>query len=104
MSIQVNIGEAKTQLSKLIAAAKRGEDVIIALNGAPAVRMLPVVESSETARDLMAAKLKAFHGSFKGRLDMSLDWAAPSMTEDEVRAWEESETARYSGSVDEAAA
>lgn len=104
MGIQVNIGEAKTQLSKLIAAAKRGEDVIIALNGAPAVRMLPVVESPATAREALAAKLKAFHGSFKGRLDMSLDWEAPSMTEDEVRAWEEREAVRYSGSADEAAA
>ncbi len=104
MNIQVNIGEAKTQLSKLIAAAKRGEDVIIALNGVPAVRMLPVVENPATAREALAMKLEAFHGSFKGRLDMSLDWESPSMTEDDVRAWEEREAARYSGSTDEAAA
>lgn len=104
MSIQVNIGEAKTQLSKLIAAAKRGEDVVISLNGEPAVRMLPIVANPETARNALAAKLEAFHGSFRNRLDMSLDWEAPSMTEEDVRAWEDRETARYANGTDEAAA
>ncbi len=40
----VNIYEAKNQLSKLIALAEAGEDVIIARNGTPAVRLVPVAK------------------------------------------------------------
>ena len=41
--VQVNILEAKNQLSCLIkAAAAAGEEVIIASNGTPAVRLVPV--------------------------------------------------------------
>ncbi|MGB8261209.1 MAG: type II toxin-antitoxin system Phd/YefM family antitoxin [Terracidiphilus sp.] len=35
----VNIFQAKTQLSKLVEMAERGEDVIIARNGKPAARL-----------------------------------------------------------------
>ena len=38
----VNVHEAKTQLSKLIAAAEAGDDVVIARKGKPAVRLVPV--------------------------------------------------------------
>jgi prevent-host-death family protein len=37
----VNIHEAKTQLSRLIEAIGRGEDVIIARNGEPVARLVP---------------------------------------------------------------
>lgn len=37
-----NVHEAKTQLSRLIDAALRGEEVVIARNGVPAVRLTPV--------------------------------------------------------------
>jgi len=40
--MQVNILEAKTQLSRLVKAARSGEDVIIARHGVPAVRLVPV--------------------------------------------------------------
>ena len=40
--VQVNILEAKNQLSCLIKAAAAGEEVIIASNGTPAVRLVPV--------------------------------------------------------------
>ncbi|MEW5887455.1 MAG: type II toxin-antitoxin system prevent-host-death family antitoxin [Pseudomonadota bacterium] len=39
---QVNIHEAKTRLSELIAAAERGEEVVIARAHQPAVRLVPV--------------------------------------------------------------
>jgi len=39
---QVNIHEAKTTLSQLIAEAERGEEVVIARNGVPVVRLVPV--------------------------------------------------------------
>lgn len=41
MAHTVNIHEAKTQLSKLIEAIGRGEDVIIARNGEPVARLVP---------------------------------------------------------------
>ena len=40
--IQANIHQAKTQLSKLIERAEAGEEVIIARDGKPAVRLQPV--------------------------------------------------------------
>ena len=41
----VNVHDAKSQLSKLIAAAEAGDDVVIARNGKPAVRLVPVQPS-----------------------------------------------------------
>ena len=38
----VNVHEAKSQLSRLIAAAEAGDDVVIARNGKPAVRLVPL--------------------------------------------------------------
>lgn len=38
----VNMHAAKTQLSRLVEAACAGEDIIIARNGEPAVRLVPV--------------------------------------------------------------
>lgn len=40
--MQVDIHDAKSQLSKLIAAAEAGEEVVIARAGRPAVRLVPV--------------------------------------------------------------
>jgi prevent-host-death family protein len=40
--MQVNMHEAKTQLSELVAAAERGEEVVIARNGVPAARLVAV--------------------------------------------------------------
>jgi len=39
---KVNIHEAKTNLSKLIEKAKKGEEVIIAKNGVPEVKLVPI--------------------------------------------------------------
>ena len=40
-AMQVNVHEAKSQLSKLIEAALRGEDVVIARDDNPVVRLVP---------------------------------------------------------------
>ncbi|RPJ46026.1 MAG: hypothetical protein EHM21_08990 [Chloroflexi bacterium] len=42
MTITVNIHEAKTQLSKLIQRALSGEEVIIAIDGQPVKRLIPM--------------------------------------------------------------
>ena len=49
--MQVNMLEAKNQLSRLVKAAQAGEEVIIANHGVPAVRLLPM-ENTEPARSL----------------------------------------------------
>jgi prevent-host-death family protein len=38
----VNVQDAKTRLSQLLAAAERGEEVVIARGGRPVVRLVPV--------------------------------------------------------------
>lgn len=38
----VNMGEAKTTLSKLVAAAEAGEEIHLARNGAPVVKIVAV--------------------------------------------------------------
>jgi prevent-host-death family protein len=40
--MQVNMLDAKSQLSKLVKAALEGDEVIIANKGVPAVRLVPV--------------------------------------------------------------
>jgi prevent-host-death family protein len=42
MATQVNMLEAKNQLSKLVKAVVAGEDVVIASNGVPMVRLVHV--------------------------------------------------------------
>jgi prevent-host-death family protein len=60
---KVNVHEAKTNLSKLIEKAKNGEEVIIAKNGVPEVRIVPY----ET-------KEKEWFGMDAGKIWMSDDF------------------------------
>lgn len=62
MTIHVNIGEAKTRLSKLIAAALRGEEIVVDKDGKPQVRLVPVESASEEERQRLAAKRRAAFG------------------------------------------
>lgn len=73
--MQVNIHRAKSQLSKLVAAAEAGEDVIIARNGKPAVKLVPVQPGS--------FKL----GMMDGLIENIPDFLEP-MPRDELAAWE----------------
>jgi prevent-host-death family protein len=40
--MEVDMHDAKTKLSELVAAAERGEDVVISRNGVPAARLVAV--------------------------------------------------------------
>lgn len=62
MSI-TNIHAAKTNLSKLIDAALRGEEVVIAKSGKPLVKIV-AVEPAQPAVDR-----KALLGAWRGRFD-----------------------------------
>ena len=51
--------DAKTKLSELVTAAESGEEVIIARNGAPAVRLVAVtVEHAPVRLGLLASEIE----------------------------------------------
>lgn len=50
--ITVNMHEAKTRLSQLVAAALEGEEVIVCSDGEPRVRLAPVIRDQQIRRDL----------------------------------------------------
>ena len=62
--IQVNVHEAKTRLSELMVAARRGERVVIARAGKPESVLTPINDDAERAE--RAAKMEAYIGSGKG--------------------------------------
>jgi len=55
MSDPVSISEAKTQLSKLVAAAERGEDVTIRRGAKPVVRLVPIDTPPTSSRSAVGA-------------------------------------------------
>lgn len=65
--MEVNIHHAKTHLSKLIAAAESGEEVIIARAGKPAVKLVVVTESTKKSRESM-------YGAGIGKIWMADDY------------------------------
>jgi len=64
---QINIHEAKTNLSKLIQEALNGEEVIIAKGNKPVVKLVP----------LQQQKVKRQLGLAKGKITMTDDFDAP---------------------------
>jgi prevent-host-death family protein len=85
MTIQVNIGEAKTRLSELVAAAMRGESVVVSKAGEPQVMLTPVrkPDSPEELERRRQKRLAAF-GMWK-HLVPDPDVEVPSsMTDEEV--------------------
>jgi prevent-host-death family protein len=87
--IVANIHNAKTNLSKLIERAEAGEEVVIARNGKPAVRLTPVEvpESGDEPRG--PDGFPAWMGSLKGQIWMAPNYDEPD--EELIRAFEESE-------------
>ena len=88
MTIHVNIGEAKSRLSALVAAAKRGEDVVIAHAGKPAVRLVPVAPEDDRAATI--ARRIAFFGSVRSAAGDEIDWSEPAFDEEELDSFEKS--------------
>lgn len=87
MTIHVNIGEAKTRLSKLVAAALRGEEVVLDKAGEPQVKLVPVAEAERARREEIAAKRKAAFGALAAKyahLRPEELVVPPSMTDDEI--------------------
>lgn len=87
MTIHVNIGEAKTRLSELVAAALRGEEVIVQRDGQPKVRLVALPEAEALEREAIAAKRRAAFGFLADKYRHlhgtdALD-VPPSMTDEE---------------------
>ena len=67
MKTIVNMHEAKTQLSKLVAKVLAGEDVIIAKSGTPVVRIVPVHDHPKPRTP----------GQYAGKIHIADDFDAP---------------------------
>ncbi len=65
----VNMGSAKSQLSQLVARAEAGEDIVIARDGKPAVRLAPVQPKGTWTQRI--------EGALAGQIWMSDDFDAP---------------------------
>jgi prevent-host-death family protein len=79
MADQVNVHEAKTQLSRLLERAEAGEEIVIARSGRPVAKLVPY-RQRRRPRPL---------GLYEGQL-----WIAPDFDETEpelVRLFEEGE-------------
>lgn len=73
----VTVHQAKTQLSKLIAQAVSGEDVVIATGPTPKVRLIPV-----------SPVRKRQFGALKGMVSLDESFFEP-LPADELAAWGE---------------
>ncbi len=87
MTIHVNIGDLKAEISELIAAAERGETVVFQREGTPVARIVLEKEKTDLERRTrIAAERVAAIGSFKAEFEgFDPDAAlAPSMTDKEL--------------------
>lgn len=62
---QIGMHEAKTKLSQLVERAEAGEDIVIARNGRPVARLVPVAATSSLA---------AVQGALRGRIRIADDF------------------------------
>ncbi len=69
--VQVNIYEAKTQLSRLVTRAAAGEEIIIARAGKPAARLVALESPRRERRP----------GGLIGVLELSEDWDSEGTNE-----------------------
>ena len=65
--MRINVGRAKTDLSKLLARVEAGEEVEIARDGVPVARLVRVDPPSPGSRFLAA------HGALAGAITLSDD-------------------------------
>lgn len=74
----VNVGQAKTELSKLLAMAEAGEEVEIARDGVPIVRLVPI-QRTAPGRRFLASK-----GILAGRIHVGADFEFTDAELDEM--------------------
>lgn len=76
--MKVNVHEAKSQLSRLLAAADAGEEVVIARHGKPVARLMPVEAPKKRRRTA---------GNMKGMFKVDDSFFDP-LPDDALDLWE----------------
>jgi prevent-host-death family protein len=66
MRVRVNVGQAKTDLSKLLARVEAGENVEIARDGVPVARLVRIEPSRRPGARFLDA-----HGSLAGQISIA---------------------------------
>ncbi|HLI83058.1 MAG TPA: type II toxin-antitoxin system prevent-host-death family antitoxin [Bryobacteraceae bacterium] len=79
--MKVNMLEAKNQLSRLVKDALAGEDIVIASNGEPMVRLVPVARKGRLRG---WGKLKKFRGAIDAAFTPEIDEQIARNLEDEM--------------------
>ncbi|HEV2302331.1 MAG TPA: type II toxin-antitoxin system prevent-host-death family antitoxin [Stellaceae bacterium] len=77
MTELVNMHQAKSSLSRLVERALAGEEVVIARNGEPLVKLVPVPRE----------KKRRIPGRAKGKIWIAPDCFAPT-SDEELALWE----------------
>ena len=83
MTINVNIGEAKTRFSELVAAAVRGEHVVISRAGQPQIRFVAIDDATVAERARVAEMRKSAIGMYAREFDGHEIDIGPSMSDEE---------------------
>ncbi len=68
-AVRVNVGQAKTDLSRLLARVEAGEDVEIARGGVPVVRLVRIEPETKPGE-----KFRAIKGALAGQIFLSEDF------------------------------
>ena len=79
--MKVNMLEAKNQLSRLVKDALAGEDIVIASNGEPMVRLVPVARKGHLGG---WGKLKKFRAAIDAAFTPEIDEQITRSFEDEM--------------------
>ena len=79
--MKVNMLEAKNQLSRLVKDALAGEDIVIASNGEPMVRLVPVARKGHLGG---WGKLKKFRAAIDAAFTPQIDEQIARSLEDEM--------------------
>jgi prevent-host-death family protein len=77
--VRVNVGQAKTDLSKLLARVEAGEEVEIARDGVPVARLVKVEPDERPGKKFLAAR-----GSMAGGIWISDDFEYSEEELDEI--------------------
>ena len=75
--VQVNVHQAKTQLSRLLAEVERGREVVIARDGHPVAKLVPFPGT-------LTGRLRL--DDWQGRIWIAPDFDAP-LTDEELERW-----------------
>lgn len=74
--LTVNVHEAKTQLSRLLAQVEAGEEIVIARRGAPVARLVAYKPKGKRQPDVLKSKIAITDAFFE------------PLPEDELKLWE----------------